>query len=107
MSRIPVLARAVRALAVCAALLSTTPNGSPEKATGYYKKLSKTLGIRTPDTILNSNLDEVLEGLGYKGLTAIDLVEQYTQMQKNGSTLGFVLKEGEEYVEAETGAPVT
>ncbi|MDI1446419.1 hypothetical protein [Polyangium sp. 6x1] len=81
MSRITVLARAVQVLAVCAALLPgtglaagvTLPNGSPEKATEYYKKLSKTLGIRTPDTVLSTNLDEVLAWLGYRGLATVDL----------------------------------
>ncbi|AKI99601.1 hypothetical protein ATI61_109207 [Archangium gephyra] len=81
MSKIAVLARFVRVLAVCAALLPVAglaggvamPNGSPEKATEYYKKMSKTLGIRTPDTILGTHLGEVLEWLGYRGLTITDL----------------------------------
>ncbi|MDI1446418.1 LodA/GoxA family CTQ-dependent oxidase [Polyangium sp. 6x1] len=38
-------------------------------------------------------------------LTPEDL-EHYAQMQKNWSALGFVIKEGEEYFEAEAGEPV-
>ena len=47
--------------------------GSQAGAEAYYKRLSGDLKFLTPETILTSNLDHVLQYLGYKGLHAVDL----------------------------------
>ena len=53
--------------------LPTVDPGSQADAEAYYKRLSTDLKFLAPDRILTSNLDDLLQYFGYKGLRASDL----------------------------------
>ena len=53
--------------------VANVSHGSPEGATNYFQRVSRTLGFSTPSNIFETTLDEVANYLGYAGLTGADL----------------------------------
>jgi hypothetical protein len=60
-------------VSVFMAAQGAVPSGTPEKARAYYGELAKLLQFSTPETILDSTLDDVPRYLGYAGLSGRDL----------------------------------